>query len=82
MKLIYNGSFEQLKEFGFEIDFREWFQFKDKETGVYVYVMPVSKELKWGASVTEKTGIPKFRSSCSYTGAEELVDLSNITISL
>lgn len=58
MKLIYNGSFEQLKEFGFEIDFREWFQFKDKETGVYVYVMPVSKELKWGASVTEKTGIP------------------------
>ena len=58
MKLIYNGSFEQLKEFGFEIDFREWFQFKDKETGVYVYVMPVSKELKWGVSVTEKTGIP------------------------
>lgn len=58
MKLIYTGDFERLKEFGFEIDFREWFQFRDKETGVYVYVMPVSKELKWGVSVTGNTGIP------------------------
>lgn len=58
MRLIYNGSFEQLKEFGFEIDFREWFQFKDKETGVYVYVMPVSKELKWGVSINGNIGIP------------------------
>ena len=58
MKLIYTGDFERLKDFGFEIDFREWFRFRDEETGVYVYVMPVSKELKWSVSVTERTGIP------------------------
>lgn len=58
MKLIYTGDFERLKEFGFEIDFREWFQFRDKETGIYVYVMPVSKELRWSVSVTGINGIP------------------------
>lgn len=57
MKLIYTGDFEKLKDFGFEVDYREWFQFKDTGTNAYVYIMPVSKEIKWSYCITQITDV-------------------------
>lgn len=57
MKLIYTGDFEKLKDFGFEVDYREWFQFKDTETNTYVYITPVSREIKWSYYMTLITDV-------------------------
>lgn len=58
MKLIYTGTFEQLKEFGFAIDCKEWFVFDDIETNAYVFVAPISKEIKWSVCITGIKEIP------------------------
>lgn len=58
MKLRYTGDFEKLKELGFKINSKEWFEFNDKDSDVYVYVLPVSKELKWGVCAVGINNFP------------------------
>lgn len=59
MKLKYTGDFEKLKEYGFELDNKEWFNYYDKDIGYFVYIAPVSKKIYLYATCSDiKCALP------------------------
>lgn len=58
MELKYNGNFETLKDYGFELDDNEWLTYYDRDTAISIYVSPISKKVYLFHKYAGKLRIP------------------------